>query len=84
MFTCGEDSHSSVPNLAFGRGLGGTMGVKNLPKQLWDSLYNMQQQARETESQGNSAVRQDTESTRPGPRKGRKPNQDGELYKNVH
>ena len=84
MFTNGNDSYESVPNLSFGRGNGGISGASNLPKQIWDRVYNRQMTAREeeastsqstsgTDAAGHGAAKQ---------RKGRKPKKFGMFIRN--
>ena len=79
MFADSETSTSNDKNLGFGYGAGGVSGVKYLPKQLWDKIYQKQTVLRTQNSQQTNNPDDDCVEDSALSKKGRKPFKYGEF-----
>ena len=56
MFSSANDSAQGEKKLGYGYGKGGLLGIKELPKQLWDRIYQRQVKMRKVQASASSAV----------------------------
>ena len=79
MFGDSDTSASNDRNLGFGYGAGGLNGVKHLPKQMWDRIYQKQTALRRLNTGPKDDLDLEDES-RASSTKGRKPFKYGEYF----